>query len=106
MVPVKVRPRTQEDQMPAVTVENPLVLPRLSRITAASGVPRPANRIVRAHQQKEGAGIEIWRPFPGKVPLAAADPFLLLDQAGPMVNTPQSNLRTASQLAETRASSR
>ena len=92
--------------MPAVTVENPLVLPRLSRITAASGVPRPANRIVRAHQQKEGAGIEIWRPFPGKVPLAAADPFLLLDQAGPMVNTPQSNLRTASQLAETRASSR
>jgi redox-sensitive bicupin YhaK (pirin superfamily) len=74
--------------MPAVTVANPLVLPRLSRIVAASGVTRPARRIVKAHRQKEGAGIEIWRPFPGEVPLADADPFLLLDQAGPMVNAP------------------
>jgi hypothetical protein len=36
----------------------------------------------------EGAGFEIWRPFPGGVSLADVDPFLLLDQAGPRVNGP------------------
>ena len=75
-------------QMPAVTVENPLVLPRLSRIAATSGAARAVSRVVKAHRQKEGAGFEIWRPFPGEVPLAAADPFLLLDQVGPTVNAP------------------
>ena len=74
--------------MPAVTIENPLVLPRLSRIGNESSAARPVDRIVTARQQKEGAGIEIWRPFPGGVPLAATDPFLLLDQAGPTVNGP------------------
>jgi redox-sensitive bicupin YhaK (pirin superfamily) len=74
--------------MPAVTIENPLVLPRLSRIGANSGAARPVIRMVTAHRQKEGAGVEIWRAFPGGVPLAATDPFLLLDQAGPMVNGP------------------
>jgi hypothetical protein len=74
--------------MPAVTVENPLVLPRLSRIAATSGAARPVSRVVKAHRQREGAGFEIWRPFSGEVPLATADPFLLLDQAGPMVNAP------------------
>jgi quercetin 2,3-dioxygenase len=75
-------------QVPAVTVANPLVLPRLARITAAFGLPRPVSRIVKARQQKEGAGVEIWRALPSDVPMAAADPFLLLDQAGPMVNAP------------------
>jgi hypothetical protein len=41
-----------------------------------------------SHQQSEGAGFRIWRPFPGELPLAAADPFLLLDQAGPTFNGP------------------
>ena len=32
----------------------------------------------------EGAGFEVWRPFPGAVDLHATDPFLLLDQLGPV----------------------
>ena len=74
--------------MPAVTVENPLVLPHLPRLSAESSAPRPVSRVVTSHQQMEGAGIEIWRPFPGEVALTATDPFLLLDQAGPTVNGP------------------
>lgn len=68
--------------MPAITVENPLVLPRL---TPAGGeaVARPVRRIVTAHHQLEGAGFEIWRPFPGELSMEEADPFLLLDQGGP-----------------------
>ena len=74
--------------MPAVTVENPLALPRLAPLSAESDVARPVIQVVTSHQQTEGAGFRIWRPFPGELPLAAADPFLLLDQAGPMVNGP------------------
>src|ERR1700686_6543 len=88
MVPVPIRESEQEGKVPAVTIENPLVLPRLSRTVSESAVARPVNRTLTAQRQKEGAGIEIWRPFPGSVPLTATDPFLLLDQAGPMVNGP------------------
>jgi redox-sensitive bicupin YhaK (pirin superfamily) len=81
-------PLPRRKAVPAVTVENPLVLPRLPQIGASSGIPRPVGRVVNAHQQKEGAGFEVWRPFPGEVSLTDADPFLLLDQAGPMVYGP------------------
>jgi redox-sensitive bicupin YhaK (pirin superfamily) len=74
--------------MPAVTVENPLTLPRLARPSAETSLVRPVLQVVTAHQQSEGAGFLIWRPFPGDLPLAAADPFLLLDQAGPTTNGP------------------
>ena len=75
--------------MPAVTVENSLVLPRLERLGADSGVSRPIIQVVASHQQSEGAGFRIWRAFPGVLPLEAADPFLLLDQLGPTVNGPE-----------------
>jgi quercetin 2,3-dioxygenase len=75
--------------MPAVTVENPLLLPRLPRPAADSARARPVRRVVTAHQQTEGAGFRIWRPFPGELSLEAADPFLLLDQAGPAFNGPE-----------------
>jgi redox-sensitive bicupin YhaK (pirin superfamily) len=75
--------------MPAVTVENPLALPSISRPVAGSPLARPVLQVVTSHQQTEGAGIRIWRPFPGELPLEAADPFLLLDQAGPTVNGPE-----------------
>jgi quercetin 2,3-dioxygenase len=75
--------------MPAVTVDNALVLPRLGRIGADSGVSRPVIQVVMSHQQSEGAGFRIWRPFPGELPLEAADPFLLLDQLGPTFNGPE-----------------
>ena len=70
--------------MPAVTVENPLVLPRLSVPDVAVAAARPLNAVVPAHHAVEGAGFEVWRPFPGGLSLSATDPFLLLDQLGPV----------------------
>ena len=40
--------------------------------------------MVAAHHAVEGAGFEVWRPFPGGVDLHVTDPFLLLDQLGPV----------------------
>lgn len=75
--------------MPAVTGENPLALPRVARPDTESTLARPVLQVVTAHQQTEGSGFRIWRPFPGELPLEAADPFLLLDQAGPTINAPE-----------------
>jgi quercetin 2,3-dioxygenase len=72
--------------MPAITVDDPLVLPRIPRPDPAASRPRPVGKIVTAHRQKEGAGFVIRRPFPGELSMAEADPFLLLDHLGPQVN--------------------
>src|SRR6267143_2675929 len=74
--------------MPAITVDDTLVLPRIARPDPAVSQPRPVARVVTAPQQAEGAGISIRRPFPGELALTEADPFLLLDQGGPLVNGP------------------
>jgi redox-sensitive bicupin YhaK (pirin superfamily) len=74
--------------MPAVTVDDTLVLPRIARPDSETSRPRPVATVVTAHRQLEGAGISIRRPFPGELSMADADPFLLLDQAGPHVNGP------------------
>jgi quercetin 2,3-dioxygenase len=74
--------------MPAITVENTLVLPRIPRPDPAASTPRPVDRVVTSHAQVEGAGFEIRRPFPGELSLVDADPFLLLDHAGPQINAP------------------
>jgi quercetin 2,3-dioxygenase len=68
--------------VPAITVENLLVLPRLPPL-GDDAMARPVRRVVTAHHQLEGAGFEIWRPFPGELSMEEADPFLLLDQGGP-----------------------
>ena len=68
----------EEADMPAITVENLLVLPRVARPDAATA-DRPVERVVTAHRQLEGAGFEIWRPFPGELSFEDADPFVLLD---------------------------
>ena len=73
--------------MPAVTVENPLVLPRIPRPDAGATTPRSAGQVIPAHHAVEGAGFEVWRPFPGAVDLHVTDPFLLLDQLGPGAST-------------------
>jgi redox-sensitive bicupin YhaK (pirin superfamily) len=52
------------------------MLPRMTSI-------RPVTRVVTAHRQQEGAGFIVRRPFPG-AGLALADPFLLLDELGPV----------------------
>jgi redox-sensitive bicupin YhaK (pirin superfamily) len=74
--------------MPAVSVENTLVLPRIPRPDLASSRGRPVARIVDAEAGSEGAGVPIRRPFPGALSMAEADPFLLLDHAGPTMNGP------------------
>ncbi len=74
--------------MPAVTVENPLALPRLAPLVGEDPHARPVERIVHSHRQLEGAGFEIARPFPGEVPASVTTPFLLLDHLGPSVNEP------------------
>src|SRR3954454_6096296 len=73
--------------MPAITVDNPLVLPRIERPGERS-TARPVLRTVAAQYAVEGAGFQVWRPFPGAVDLHTTDPFLLLDQLGPTFNAP------------------
>ncbi len=70
--------------MPGVTVDNPLALPRVRATDPTVATARPVKRVVPAHHAVEGAGFEVWRPFPGSVDLHVADPFLLLDQLGPV----------------------
>jgi len=72
--------------MPAVTVENPLVLPRVAPDPESRA--RPVDRVVSAHHAVEGAGFEVWRPFPGGIDAHVADPFFLLDQLGPVDYAP------------------
>ncbi len=72
--------------MPAITVENPLVLPRVE--AAPDARARPVSTVVPAHHAVEGAGFEVWRPFPGGVDAHLADPFFLLDQLGPVEYAP------------------
>ncbi len=66
---------------------NPLVLPRLPA-AAPDAVARPVDQVVSAHHAVEGAGFEVWRPFPGPVDPHIADPFFLLDQLGPVDYAP------------------
>jgi redox-sensitive bicupin YhaK (pirin superfamily) len=75
--------------MPAVTVSDPLVLPRLSRPDSTTATYRPVLDVMSAHHAVEGAGFEVWRPFPGGLSLHQTDPFLLLDQMGPVVYEPR-----------------
>jgi quercetin 2,3-dioxygenase len=75
--------------MPAITVENPTVLPRIVPTLEQRAATREPLQVVTAHQQLEGAGFQIHRPFPGHLSLADADPFLMLDQMGPYLNAPE-----------------
>lgn len=43
---------------------------------------------MKAHHAVEGAGFEVWRPFPGGVDAHVADPFFLLDQLGRVAYAP------------------
>lgn len=50
---------------------------------ASALAPRSVRMLVTAHVQLEGGGFQVRRPFPGRV-LDQVDPFLLLDEMGPM----------------------
>lgn len=68
--------------MPAVYVDNVLVLPRVPE-PENNAVNRPVNEIVTALSTLEGAGFPVRRPFPGpRLSLRVTDPFLLLDHMG------------------------
>jgi len=70
--------------MPAISIENPLNLPRIPVSDRVVSRARPVAEVIAAHHTLEGAGFEVWRPFPGDVDLHMTDPFLLLDQLGPV----------------------
>jgi redox-sensitive bicupin YhaK (pirin superfamily) len=52
-----------------------------------TGKARPVAHIVTAHQQKEGAGFLVRRPVPTRG-LDQVDPFLMLDEVGPITYAP------------------
>ena len=44
---------------------------------------REIDKLITAHKQREGGGFIVRRPFPG-LGMTAVDPFLLLDEMGPV----------------------
>ncbi|MFF5078937.1 pirin family protein [Actinoplanes sp. NPDC000266] len=66
--------------MPAITVDDVLVLPRLPQLDHTAAV-RPVRRLTTAPQGFEGEGFPVRRAFAG-VPLEELDPFIHLDQMG------------------------
>ncbi|GAA0511869.1 hypothetical protein Ade02nite_44450 [Paractinoplanes deccanensis] len=66
--------------MPAITVDDVLVLPRLPQLDQTAAV-RPVRRLTTAPQGYEGEGFPVRRAFAG-VPLEELDPFIHLDQMG------------------------
>jgi redox-sensitive bicupin YhaK (pirin superfamily) len=67
--------------MPAITVDDVLVLPRLPRLDPAATTYRPVRRLTTAPTGYEGEGFPVRRAFAG-VPMNELDPFIHLDQMG------------------------
>ncbi len=67
--------------MPAVTVENPLALPRVRKTHPEVDVDRPVVAVTTAPHGVEGEGFPVRRAFAG-VDLSALDPFIHMDQMG------------------------
>jgi redox-sensitive bicupin YhaK (pirin superfamily) len=66
--------------MPAVTVENPLALPRVTA-SADAAQPRPVLAVVDAPAGFEGEGFPVRRAFAG-INYRYLDPFIMMDQMG------------------------
>lgn len=77
--------------MPAITVDNPLALPRVG--AAIDAVERPIASITTAPVGYEGEGFMVRRAFAG-VDLADLDPFIHLDQMGEVEYAPGEPLGT------------
>ena len=75
--------------MPAVTPTETQALPVVSD---ASGAVRPVEHVATAGSSFEGAGFPVRRPFPGALDSSVTDPFLMLDQMGPVVYAPNKAL--------------
>jgi redox-sensitive bicupin YhaK (pirin superfamily) len=76
----------EEDQMPAITVDDLTVLPRIAPDPRASQ-PRPVLSVTSAPSGFEGEGFPVRRAFAG-VDLAALDPFVHMDQMGEVEYSP------------------
>jgi redox-sensitive bicupin YhaK (pirin superfamily) len=74
--------------MPAVTVDDLVVLPRLPVPDPATETPRQTVQVVTSISTYEGEGFPVRRPFPGKLSLSRTDPFLLLDHMGAVEYAP------------------
>ncbi|MGL5824442.1 MAG: pirin family protein [Nocardioides sp.] len=66
--------------MPAMTVDDLTVLPRLTR-PGLGDQPRPVWQVATAPQGFEGEGFPVRRAFAG-IDLALLDPFIMMDQMG------------------------
>src|ERR671922_1101710 len=71
--------------MPAVTVDNPLTLPRVA--ASADAVARPVLGVTTAPSGFEGEGFPVRRAFAG-IDLAQLDPFIMMDQMGEVEYAP------------------
>ncbi len=80
--------------MPALTVENTLVLPRVIAIDHVSSAERHVLKIAAGHLGTEGAGFPVYRGFTG-LTFEEIDPFLMLDQLGPVLNGPHETKGTS-----------
>jgi quercetin 2,3-dioxygenase len=67
--------------MPAVTVDNPIALPRIPRPDPATTVQRPVVSVTTAPSGFEGEGFPVRRAFAG-VDTSLLDPFVHMDQMG------------------------
>jgi redox-sensitive bicupin YhaK (pirin superfamily) len=70
----------KESAMPAVTVDNPLALPRVTR-PDATAAQRPVRAVTTAPSGVEGEGFPVRRAFAG-LSQRALDPFIHMDQMG------------------------
>ncbi|MEV4756049.1 pirin family protein [Micromonospora sp. NPDC049559] len=73
--------------MPAVTVANPLALPRVPEPNPLTGTERPVVSVTTAPKGFEGEGFPVRRAFAG-VDLRALDPFVHMDQMGEVEYAP------------------
>ena len=77
--------------MPAVTVDDLLVLPRLEQ-PPADHRQRAVRAVTNSGLPARG-GFPVWKAFAGST-YAAVDPFLMLDQIGPVVYGPREAVGT------------
>ena len=71
--------------MPAFTPTEPK---SLEVVADADGAVRAVAQVAAAANSFEGAGFPVRRPFPGALDLQHTDPFLMLDQMGPVEYAP------------------
>ena len=67
--------------MPAVSVENLLLVPRINEVDEAAAKPRKVTSVTTAPKGYEGEGFPVRRAFQG-VDMAKLDPFVHMDQMG------------------------